>query len=364
LKQGKPSGIGWVRASYDKLAVLVVLVLLMTSALFLLLEVRKSSRMVANSPTGAGPKEMKAVEPLDTDSFNAALSRLNSPPMFGAFGNTLMVSEKRVWCTNPEGRHAPIPYDTQICPYCQFPQPEILKWEDRDDDVDDLPNGYERDHDLDPNNPADASFDSDGDGFTSLEEFKAGTDPTNEEDYPDLPSKLRLVGVRRIPFVLRFQGVNDMPGGGKKFLLNLRSLDRSYFASLGETVEGFTLVAYDPDARGGASLTLEKRGEQTTLTKGVSQDRVEVVAGLVFLLDGSTFRLRVGETFDLRGVRYIVVDIRRNIVSIRNDSGSVYSVQPLTSRERDELTGSQSEAPRVRDEPAAGPFPPTPGDRR
>ena len=45
----------------------------------------------------------------------------------------------------------------------------------RDDDGDGIPNAF----DLDPLNPADAGNDPDGDGFTNLQEFQAGTSPTN-----------------------------------------------------------------------------------------------------------------------------------------------------------------------------------------
>ena len=48
-----------------------------------------------------------------------------------------------------------------------------------DTDIDGIPNGYEQGHGLDPLNAADASADNDGDGFTNLQEFQAGTSPTN-----------------------------------------------------------------------------------------------------------------------------------------------------------------------------------------
>jgi hypothetical protein len=51
-----------------------------------------------------------------------------------------------------------------------------------DRDGDGLPDWYEDLYDfLDPNNPADAAEDFDGDGLTNLEEFEAGTDPSNPD---------------------------------------------------------------------------------------------------------------------------------------------------------------------------------------
>ena len=46
-----------------------------------------------------------------------------------------------------------------------------------DSDGDGLPDGWERQHGLDPHNPADAASDVDGDGQSALAEFHAGTDP-------------------------------------------------------------------------------------------------------------------------------------------------------------------------------------------
>lgn len=50
-----------------------------------------------------------------------------------------------------------------------------------DDDGDGIPNAWEEEHDLDPNNAADAALDPDGDGLTNLQEFRRGTDPQNPD---------------------------------------------------------------------------------------------------------------------------------------------------------------------------------------
>ncbi len=50
---------------------------------------------------------------------------------------------------------------------------------DPDDDNDGMSDAFEAANGLDPLNPLDASGDLDGDGFTNLQEFKAGTDPND-----------------------------------------------------------------------------------------------------------------------------------------------------------------------------------------
>jgi len=55
---------------------------------------------------------------------------------------------------------------------------------DPDSDGDGLPDGYELSYGLNPTYGADALLDLDGDGYTNLDEFLAGTDPESSTDFP------------------------------------------------------------------------------------------------------------------------------------------------------------------------------------
>lgn len=55
---------------------------------------------------------------------------------------------------------------------------------DADNDGDGMPNGWESDFDLNPNNQSDADSDPDEDLFTNLEEFTYSTNPQDPNDHP------------------------------------------------------------------------------------------------------------------------------------------------------------------------------------
>jgi pectate lyase len=54
---------------------------------------------------------------------------------------------------------------------------------DPDSDHDGMPDAWEKKHGLNPSDASDASLDKDGDGYTNVEEYLNGTDPTKFVDY-------------------------------------------------------------------------------------------------------------------------------------------------------------------------------------
>ncbi|MBN1866870.1 polysaccharide lyase [Candidatus Sumerlaeota bacterium] len=55
-----------------------------------------------------------------------------------------------------------------------------------DADHDGMPDAWEKEYDLNPKDAADGSLDSDGDGYTNVEEFLNGTNPLEKIDYTNL----------------------------------------------------------------------------------------------------------------------------------------------------------------------------------
>jgi hypothetical protein len=90
--------------------------------------------------------------------------------------------------------------------------------------------------------------DSDGDGFSNLEEFEKKTNPNDPKDAPASFNKLKLVGFKPVPFRLEFKG--DPSGEGKEFQINLKDLKgsaRSQYRKIGEQIEGapYKILKYE-----------------------------------------------------------------------------------------------------------------------
>lgn len=69
-----------------------------------------------------------------------------------------------------------------------------------DSDGDGLPDAWEDEHDLNPNSPLDAADDPDFDGASNLQEFRAGTDPGDEESVFAFTSVVREGNAIRFRF--------------------------------------------------------------------------------------------------------------------------------------------------------------------
>jgi hypothetical protein len=302
---------------YDRLLALAVLAVLLAALVGLALHTRYLKtwqQSFARWLEDRSPRHALAA-PADRALFEEANRLLEQPTQLAPPVRGMMVPERRVRCVNCE---RPIPYDATNCVYqkCQAfqpPDPEIPKDKDRDGMLDE----WEERYSLDPGNPDDAAQDSDADGFTNLEEFTFQTDPRDATKYPPVLAKESVVEIRPIPFRLVFKAVNRI-GHKRLFQINLRTGDRTFWAELGQEVEGFKLTEYDDTDPAAPILTLQRGDNVIRLIKGQVVPHNEYEITLHSEIDGSQPKVRIGSEFEIKGARYTVkgVDIKATRVLI------------------------------------------------
>ncbi len=313
----------WYKVYYDKILVVAVLVALLVSALFLLWRITEARGALTDVRWTRVDADHNPYERADIADFVPFVRRLEAPFQIAMRDTRMLVSELRVMSVNPDVR-TPIPYDAEVCPWTQFPQPTGPA----DTTGDGIPDEWYIRYGLDPFDTTLAARDLDGDGFTVREEFDAGSSPVDPADHPSYAYTLRVRRVATRPFDLRFQGVSVIAEGDERYMLNVRGEDRSYFARMGDTVRGYKLVEFQRRTREGmhgrqidsSVLTLE-RGDGRRVDLVIDRDVTidDRVAELVFLVDGSTYRVNIGDEITLMGNTYKVIDIQRDQVVIRDE---------------------------------------------
>jgi hypothetical protein len=323
----------WLSQNYDKLILVVILIGLLLSAFFLFMEIgqkRKELAEAAWEKMTVEPKQVEPIKPLLVQ-FDQMKSALNSPFQSGQFSNRMVVSELRVSCVECL---KPIPYDATVCAFCQAKQPAGISPDEMDSDGDGIPDKFERESGLNPLDANDAVVDTDSDGFSNKEEWRSGTKLNDANDYPSPVAKLRFVRAVDNPFKLRFQGEARV-SNGMIYQLNLRSLERTYFVRIGDELEGFKVLDCDTNAAAGPTIILKQGDKRISLVKGKTREGFEMVAELVFLIDQSKMRVRLGDVIKLKEREYKVIDIRRDGVLIRDEkTRKTTQVGPLSASEK------------------------------
>ncbi len=322
MSAARSKSSAWYQEHYEKVAVTVVLVALLGSAIFLLMRSRQEQQALTEARWDRIHVQHDEFTPVDVDAFAPMARRLEEPTVIGVHPTGLLVSELRVMSVNPDVR-TPIPYDAETCPWTGYEQPSRG---DRDTTGDGIPDEWLAGFGLDPFDVTIGDRDVDGDGFTVREEFEAGTNPTDPGDHPSYAYKLRMLRFREIPFGLRFQGVHEITEEDVRFQLNVVGRDRSYFIRIGESVQGYTVVDFERRTRpgrlgpeDGSVLTLERAdGRQIRLEINRDLRVDERLAELIFTVDDSIHRVREGVVLELMGQSYKVIDIQRDEVVIRD----------------------------------------------
>ncbi|TAN37543.1 MAG: hypothetical protein EPN23_05130 [Verrucomicrobia bacterium] len=323
----------WVKQNYEKLVLVVALLLLLCSALFLVLQVKQKSGEPFDRLRQPG--QFEEASKVNVTNLEQLLGSVGRPKLMEV-GRGVMGDELRVSCINLKcGK--PIPYNALSCPFCGAKQPEVVNPLTVSTEQDGISDVWKKKYGFDILDPNVANADPDNDGFSNLEEYRASTDPLDPKSHPDVASKLRVMGVRRHPFKLRFMGMMQMPAG-TNYQINLRS-GRTLFKGVGEEAEGYRVVAHESAAPDGDVLVLSKGAENIRLIKGKDLQQFEMAASLIFLLDHRQFHRVVKDgVLKIRGDEYKVVDIKPNAVTMRElQSAREIVVPPLSEVEREDV---------------------------
>ena len=172
--------------------------------------------------------------------------------------------------------------------------------------------------------------DPDGDGFTNLDEWQGGTDPTEKNSHPDYLTKLHLVSAAEEPFGYMF---SSWVGG----TFQINAVDQSeptQFLKKGDVIRGtdFKIVNFtekhDRNQYGTrtdvSELLLEHRESkaQVTLVKEKVATSPQSVATFVYTWGGrNEFEVRKDQEFSLKpveAIKYKLVDVQSDKAVIIN----------------------------------------------
>lgn len=312
----------WHKEHYEKIAVVAVLIVLLGSSLFLLVQNREAQRALEEARWEQVDAGRGEYVPVDLGVFQPYLARLEAPDLLTLRDQLTLVSDLRIVSANPDVR-TPIPYDAETCPWTGYEQPTMA---DRDTTGDGIPDEWLTGFGLDPFDVTLADRDVDGDGFTVREEYEAGTSPIDPEDHPSHALKLRVGRVREIPFGIRFQGVVEFIEGDIQFQLNRRD-GQTVLRRMGDTIDGYRIIEHERRTRRGSRggvvdasiLRLQREdGREIELVANVDHRVEERVAELIFTVDDSVFRVREGGEFEVRGSTFLVLDVQLESVQLRD----------------------------------------------
>ena len=287
----------WSKANYDRVVLMAAALFLFVSSIAILWNaIEFGNELIARQP----PRPKEALPPPVALELDRAAEQLEHPPQWRASTRSgLFVPEKHF--IGADGLPATL-QNTQVHPP--------------------VPNDWFEKYGL-PIEDADAlDQDPDKDGFTNLDEWQAGTDPTNKDSHPAYITKLHLVSATEEPFPYMFSSRT-----GNTFGINSLDLNEpTQFLKVGDTIRGtdYKIVKFterrernqygmNADA---SELLLEHQQThaQVTLVKQKVATSPQSVATFVYTWGGRReFEVRKDQEFSLQPneqIKYKLIEVQ------------------------------------------------------
>jgi len=338
-----------VRSYYDKIIIIVALAFLVITTITLYFRSTIKSeelRKARNEEEMLRP--LKAdVEAVAKNPFAKDRVELSKPRQLAASesNDTLFVPEERVSCMNDKCRK-PILSLSEKCPYCGWVRNPVEQSDapglstnssgirreqpKKDSDGGGLPDWYEKKYGLNLIDSSDDALDSDGDGYSNLEEFKAGNElkrefnPTSKMSVPPAwwGGKLVVIDAKALEFNLRYMSSMRTDGTNWLHVIN-EAGGKTHSKRIGEVVNRFKVIGHEEKFvsavlegttskvnKDVSELVLESpTGVKVVLVKGEPKLQWERSADLYYIPLKNKIAVKEGGEFQIGVYKYRVKDI-------------------------------------------------------
>lgn len=287
----------WIKKNYDRCALIGGGLALLVS-----LGLAYSSHSGLSEKFSEGDKPVQKgskLDVLDLSGFEEANKSLESPSKWGTHPGSLFVSRKYL-----------VKDGTLIDPL-----------ESADNIHAGVPNAWLIEHELDILDPNILNKDTDGDGFSVLDEYQWKTDPNDKESRPPYYSKLRLKRYIKRPFRLKFAAYDE-----SSYQINALDLKLpSQFLKIDEKIEGtkFRILKFEKKTKLNPSTGIDSDVSELTILNEETKEEVVLILDKVvdspdsfavfqFLLDNSDIVVKKEKTFHIEiepNVEYKLIDI-------------------------------------------------------
>ena len=112
----------------------------------------------------------------------------------------------------------------------------------KDVDGDGMPNIWETQYGLNPENSNDATEDPDNDTYINLDEYIGGTDPLDPESFPGILKRFEIADIYRKKIKIRFFGYLKLPNGSYRLQINWAN--KTEFKKVGEKLRGYKITEF------------------------------------------------------------------------------------------------------------------------